>query len=655
MCGIAGIFSPDGRVSAQTVERMTDALRHRGPDDAGIEVIADGRLALGHRRLSILDLSPLGHQPMRHPGGRLWVTFNGEIYNFREIRAELQTAGEHFHSESDTEVILAAYHRWGRKCLSRFRGMFALALWDADRETLVLIRDRFGVKPLYYRVAAGQLSFASEIRGLLAPSTHRPGLSVPSAAEFLRYGYVAAPKSMFADVSAVPPGCMVTVGRNLQPTVEQYWKPADLYHSEAAEALRRELTALDDDSLLERFEQALTEAFALRMVSDVPVGLFLSGGIDSTVVATLLARRLGLRPRTFTIGYADDRYNEIPFARSIAEELGTQHSELVVGERQALEVTDRLFSVIDEPIGDSSMIPTHIVCALARQSVKVALSADGADELLGGYPRYEVCGRFGESLGGWMRFAYLASAEVLDVLPPALIRMLYRIARRGAPGYAAIDDKVRKFVRMARSDSALAAYTSGASEFSDSEAFALLGGGAARDTAKERVHESRACEDLREEFMLTDIRYYLPGDLLTKLDRTSMAVSLEAREPFLDHHLAALAAALSMKWKIRDGQGKYILRRILGRHLRSEFFNRPKQGFSAPIGAWLRGALKQRVLTTLSTSSVRQTGLLDTDAVNATVERFMKGGRTSAAGLWHLLQLQSWASQWTASNRAPGP
>ena len=655
MCGIAGVFAPDGQIDPRTVGAMTDALRHRGPDDAGIQSIADGRVVFGHRRLSILDLSPLGHQPMRHPGGRLWVTYNGEIYNFKEIRAELEAAGERFASESDTEVVLAAYHRWGRDCLRHFRGMFALALWDADRETLLLIRDRFGVKPLFYRVAAGQLSFASEIRGLLAGPGGRPAVNVSSAADFLRHGYVSAPRSLFADVIALPPGCVLTVDRTLRPVIEPYWTPMDLFQGSSAQELRKELATLDEHAILDRFESALTDAFALRMVSDVPVGLFLSGGIDSTIVATLLARRSGLRPRTFTIGYADSRFNEIPFARAVAEELGTEHTELEVTEAHALETTERLLSAVDEPIGDSSMIPTFLVCELARQSVKVALSADGADELLGGYPRYEVCGRFADAISGWMRFAYLASAEMLDVMPPGLIRVLYRIARRGGPGYAAIEDKVRKFVRMARSDSALAAYDAGISEFSDAEVTALLASGSRGSDSDRTARASGICADQRENFMLADIRHYLPGALLTKLDRTSMAVSLEAREPFLDHHLAALATALPMHWKIRNGQGKYILRRILAQHLRSEHFNRPKQGFSAPIDRWLRGALRPTVEAILSESALRQAGILDARAVKGSVTRFMKGGGISSAGLWHLLQLQSWAAQWASADRMCAP
>lgn len=651
MCAIAGIFSPGSPVDPRSVVSMTDAMRHRGPDDAGVEVVAHGELGLGHRRLSILDLSPLGHQPMKHASGRLWITFNGEIYNFREIRAELAKAGDSFHSESDTEVILAAYRRWGRECVHRFRGMFALALWDEDRDVLVLMRDRFGVKPLYYRASPREFRFASEMRGLLADCPARAAVSAVSAAEFLRFGYVSAPGSMLAEVSALPPGCILTVDRRLRPIVESYWTPSGLFDGPPAAELRRELASLGEVALLDRVEDALVDAFGLRMVSDVPVGLFLSGGIDSTLVATLLARRRGIRPRTYTIGYPDPRFDEIPYARAVARELGTEHTELEVSEALALAVSERLLENADEPIGDSSIIPTHIVCELARRTVKVALSADGADELLGGYPRYQVCGRFAESIGGWRRFAYLASAELLDILPAGFIRALYRAIRRGGPGYAAIDDKVRKFVRMAGCRSASSAYDAAMSEFTDGEARSLLADGERGTVPLQGATASTIHRDVREQFMLADIRRYLSGDLLTKLDRTSMAVSLEAREPFLDQRLAAVAAALPMHWKIRRAQGKYVLRRILARHLRSDLFNRPKQGFSAPVGTWMRGVLRPRVEQTLSAPRVRQAGLLDARAVDATVSRFMRGGEVPAAGLWHILQLQSWA----AARAAPTP
>ncbi len=655
MCGITGIFAPGRRVDPNTVRAMADAIAHRGPDDSGLEVLSNGELVLGHRRLAILDLSPLGHQPMAHPSGKVWIVYNGEIYNFKEIRADLIAEGEKFRSESDTEVILAAYVRWGLGCLQRFRGMFAFALWDTTRREVLLVRDRFGVKPLFYHLGSGGLTFSSEMGSVMRGLKGERRVSAASAVEFLRYGYVSAPNSLIADVLSVPPGCVVRVTAELATNIEEYWTPSTLYDPTASASLKRELAALDDEALLDRFESRLTEAFDLRMVADVPVGLFLSGGIDSSIVATLLARNRGLRLRTYTIGYADSGFNEIPYAREIAKELGCDHSELEVSDATALEVYDTLSAQIDEPIGDSSVIPTYIVCKLARQNLKVALSADGADELFGGYPRYQICARFADSIGGWAQFAYLASAELLDILPAALIRQVYALTRRGGPGYAAIADKVQKFVRMARSASPSAAYEAAVSEFSRLEARSLITHPPNAGDPLDGAPLPPGGLDTRDLFMLTDIRRYLVGDLLTKLDRASMAVSLEARDPFLDHIVAAMAAALPMHWKIRDGKGKYILRRILARHLRTDMFNRPKQGFSAPVGTWMRGVLRPQVEAALSAESVRGCGLLDATAVTRTLERFMSDRNgISPAGLWHLLQLQNWSMRQCASGPAEG-
>jgi asparagine synthase (glutamine-hydrolysing) len=620
-----------------------------------LEVLSNGALVLGHRRLAIIDLSPLGHQPMAHSNGKVWIVYNGEIYNFKEIRADLIAEGEKFRSESDTEVLLAAYVRWGVSCLQRFRGMFAFTLWDATREELLLVRDRFGVKPLYYNVGQGGLRFASEMRGVLEGLRGVRAVGAESAVEFLRYGYVSAPNSLFSEISSVPPGCIVRVNSALSTRIERYWSPSTLYDPIESAPLRRELAALDDKALLDRFEAHLTEAFDLRMVADVPVGLFLSGGIDSSIVATLLARNRGLRLQTYTIGYADSGFNEIPYAREIAGELGCDHTELEVSDATALEVYDTLSTQLDEPVGDSSAIPTYIVCKLARQNLKVALSADGADELFGGYPRYQICGRFADSIGGWARFAYLASAELLDLLPATLIRQLYALSRRGEPGYAAIGDKVRKFVRMARSKSASAAYDAAVSEFDGPVAASLVARVPKGSDSGVSATALPNGLDTRNLFMLTDISRYLVGDLLTKLDRTSMAVSLEARDPFLDHTVAAMAAALPMHWKIRNGQGKFILRAILARHLRTGLFNRPKQGFSAPVGSWMRGVLRPQVEAALSADNVRRCGLLDAAAVTRTVERFMSDRNgISPAGLWHLLQLQNWSMRHAASGPVPG-
>jgi len=647
MCGIAGIYAPHARLEPSTVDLMLTAMAHRGPDDRGTEVLSNGELIFGHLRLSILDLSPLGHQPMAGPDRKTWIVYNGEIYNFREIRTELEGLGRVFYSDSDTEVILAAYEVWGLASVDRFRGMFAFALWDDARKKLHLCRDRFGVKPLYYSIHGATLTFSSEMKGLISGSQTTRSVRPLAVCEFVQYGYISAPRSIFSDVETVKPGNILTVNAQLQITEHRYWSTGSLYEGEAATQLRSELSRLSEKSLLDRVESALEQAFAYRMVSDVPVGVFLSGGIDSSLVATLLAKRGGFKLRTFTIGFDSAEFDEAAYARTVAEALGTEHVELKVSAQTVLDTVDSIVDIADEPIGDSSLIPTFVVSRLARQHVTVALSADGADELFGGYARYAYCGAFTER-SKLMRSLYWLSAELIDALPPGVVSRAYAISRGGGPGFAAIHDKLRKFVRMARARTEFESYDAAVSEWSASEARRLIARPTDDDVGARSTYSSTDVINPRDRFMHSDLTRYLPGDLLVKVDRASMAVSLEAREPFLDHEAAKVAAALPMDWKIRGSQNKYVLRRLLERHFPVELFARPKQGFSAPIGSWLRGPLRGALREELSDERVRRWGILDAAAVAATRDRFLSANpRTgSAAGLWMLLQLQRWAGRW---------
>lgn len=649
MCGIAGLYAPERRLKVESVQSMMETLVHRGPDDSGVQLLAGESLIFGHRRLSILDLSPRGHQPMATPDRKIWIVYNGEIYNFREIRGDLQRAGWVFGSDSDTEVILAAYGQWGLGAIERLRGMFAFALWDDARRRLHLCRDRFGVKPLYYSITNGVLAFASELRALNVAGFTSRSVDATSVAEFLQYGYISAPHNIFEDVRSVRPGTVHTFDGSMNTTEWEYWTARDLYDSPAADALRRELEMLPEEQLLDRVETDLCQAFAYRMISDVPVGLFLSGGVDSSLLAALLARHSGMRLRTFTIGYGNAEYDETTYARAVADTLGSEHIELIVSPQVAVDIAMRLPELADEPIGDSSLVPTFLVSKLAREHVKVALSADGADELFGGYARYVYCGEFVQCDSRLLRGLYQLSAEMLDRLPPALIHKAYLLAGRLGPRFAGINDKLRKFVRMTRSRDALAAYEAVTSERSSVECAALMA-----TPLRGRPHRDRSetvmvrGADIRDRFMHWDLTHYLPGDLLVKVDRASMAVSLEAREPFLDHVAARTAAALSTSWKIRGGTNKVILRRLLRRHFAPALFDRPKQGFTAPITEWLRGPLRESFLYELSPERVRSIGILDEYTTGAMARRFIEGdGRgPSAAGAWIAMQLQQWAGRW---------
>ncbi|HEX4049402.1 MAG TPA: asparagine synthase (glutamine-hydrolyzing) [Steroidobacteraceae bacterium] len=648
MCGIAGIFAPERMLELKSILVMINAISHRGPDDSGAQIIAGGTLGFGHRRLSILDLSLLGHQPMSTPDRKSWIVYNGEIYNFKEIRSELQRLGIPFTSESDTEVILAAYAQWGLGAVERFRGMFAFALWNEDERRLHLCRDRFGVKPLYYSVRNGTLAFASELRALnLAGHTSRT-VDPSSALEFLQYGYISAPKSIFEDIRAVRPGTIISFDWTLHGTVSEYWSARELYDGRGAQDLRAELIRLPEEQVLDRVESALQEAFNYRMVADVPVGVFLSGGIDSSLVAALLASNSGRKLKTFTIGYGNSEFDETAYARKVADLIGAEHSEFIVSSEAALDVAMQLPNIADEPIGDSSLIPTYLVSRLARNQVKVALSADGADELFGGYARYSYCGDYVQRRSRFLKGLYRLSSEMLDRLPAPLISKGYKLARLGGAGFAGIEDKLRKFVRMSRAGSVSDAYDALASERSMAESMALM---KASVVGRAKIRSPTTMVqggDIRDGFMHWDLSHYLPGDLLTKVDRASMAVSLEAREPFLDHVSAQIAAALPMDWKIRGGKGKFILRRILQRRFPISFFDRPKQGFSAPVGQWLRGPLREALWQELSAAKIQLAGVLDPAAVRSMVGAFLQSdnGATSAAGVWMTLQLQQWANHW---------
>jgi asparagine synthase (glutamine-hydrolysing) len=646
VCGIVGLFGDVSGDAAERVRRMADSIAYRGPDDSGVEVV-DPRVVLGHRRLSILDLSPAGHQPMASASGQSWVVYNGEIYNFREVRDELLALGHRFRSESDTEMILEAYARWGLDAVRRFRGMFAFALWDARTRQLHLCRDRFGVKPLYFARSSGTLVFASEMRAIYASGLVSRDVDPESLAEFVQFGYFASDASILKAVRAVAPGTVLSFDERLESRVTTYWSTSEIFNGEATRALRAELRELDEKSVLDRLEDELTTAFRYRMVADVPVGLFLSGGIDSSTVATVLARRAGVKLRTFTIGYgAESEFDETVHAREVADRLGADHTEHIVSEQDALDVALRLPEIADEPIGDSSLIPTFLVSQMARRHVTVALSADGADEMFGGYARYQVCGRFVRRQGTPLRWLYALSADLLGALPQGFIASMYAATRGKGGGFAGINDKIRKFRRMAGARVPFEAYEAAISEWAPEDAQRLIASRATSDRASRGfAHGSKL--DAEDSFMHFDSIRYLPGDLLTKVDRASMAVSLEAREPFLDHELARFGVALPLGWKLRDGRNKYALRRILARHLPNEIFERPKKGFSAPVGQWLRGPLKSLVQDELSPARVRQAGLLDADAVQRALGEFLAGGgRTSPAGIWFLLQVQQWAHRW---------
>lgn len=629
MCGIAGFFRhapwPAGDWTT-VLRRMTDRLAHRGPDDAGIWSDEHAGCALGHRRLAIVDLSPTGHQPMTSRDGRYVIAYNGEVFNFLELRATLEAEGVRFRGTSDTEVILEGCARWGVKAtVQRMIGMWGMAVWDTIDARLTLVRDRLGVKPLYWALHDGWTIFGSELKALRAHPALAPKIDRGAVAAFMRHNYIPAPFTIFEGVYKLEPGSLLLCGTGMAPVVERYWDLRDV----AADGAKTRLPA--DGTTVDRVAELLADAVKRRMIADVPLGALLSGGIDSSLVTALMQAQSGSRIKTFSIGFDDPAYDESGHARAIAEHLGTDHTELRVDAVRAMDVVPLLPHIWDEPFADSSQLPTYLVCQLTRQHVTVVLSGDGGDELFCGYTRYVAAARLAEATGGLPQGARAGLAHALRWLQAPMV------SRFMPPGLASKVDRVAGGLRSGDPDET---YRQMLSHFSDPEA--LVPGARER---RGRLWEEDAPAIVPEfvaRMQYLDTMTYLPDDILTKVDRASMAVALEVRVPLLDHRLVELSWRVPAIQKLRDGKGKWILRRILSRYVPDSLVDRPKMGFGVPLDSWLRGPLRDWAMPLLDSSRLKHQGLLDPAIVNARWQAHLDGDANWGYSLWNVLVLQSW-------------
>jgi asparagine synthase (glutamine-hydrolysing) len=635
MCGICGFLQPGGSSKPDLEHRvslMATAIKHRGPDDDGIWVDAECGLAFGFRRLAILDLSAKGHQPMFSADARFTIIYNGEVYNYQELRTELEQKGYGFNGQSDTEVMLAAFSEWGvRAAVERFNGMFAIALWDSRDQQLYLLRDRAGVKPLFYGWNNGVFFFGSELKALKAHPRFAGSIDQGALAQYFKYGYVPAPQSIYEGIYKLPPGSLIALdprkpGEQLR--VEAYW------HLERVTAKSARFAG-DDHEALDELERLLKESVRLRMISDVPLGAFLSGGVDSSAVVALMQAQSSLPVRTFTIGFREQRFNEAEHARMVAEHLGTEHTELYVTPEQAMAVIPRLPQIYDEPFADSSQIPTFLVSELARQQVTVSLSGDGGDELFLGYNRY----RWAQQLWNSTRWLPKPGRALLHgltraVSPARWDTMLAGSGRRLAPQFGDKLQKLGSIVMMDRPDEI---YEQLVTFWPDSTELLT-----AEHAAPQPVNGYTRDQLFAEWMSWTDLHTYLPDDILVKLDRASMAVSLEARVPLLDdHRVVEFAARLPYSMKYRRGSTKWLLRKLLYRYVPANLIERPKMGFGVPIDAWLRGPLHQWAADLLEPRKLEQAGL-HSEPVQQKWREHLSGSRNWQYHLWNVLMFQAW-------------
>ncbi len=646
MCGIAGFYNAGGQKDKQAMAAtglaMHRAIAHRGPDSADIWQDPDAPLVLAHRRLAIVDLSPDGAQPMASPSGRYMVVYNGEIYNYRELQKELVEAGHVFKSRSDTEVFLAGVDYWGiARTLQKINGMFAIALWDRAQKQIHFIRDRFGKKPLYVGWAGKNLVFASELKALHAHPDFTPVLNRDVLAQFMRFGYVCAPNAIFKNIWQMLPATILSidcasmdVGADLSLHMDSYWS---LRH--AVEEGRAHPHGGSEQEIISEFEEKLALATRQRMDCDVPFGSFLSGGIDSSLV-TAMMQKFSARPvQTYSIGFAEDGYDESKQAAQIAKHLGTDHHAFMLSAQDALNVIPSLPDMYDEPFADSSQIPTHLISKLARNHVTVALTGDGGDEIAGGYQRHTHIPPFWNKVG-WIPHA----------VRQRMGHLMMRIPQSGydalRPSYPQFGRRVHRMATVVASRTQHHLYTNLMEVWPRKDKVVL--GAQDAPSALETLSNWPAGLSMAQRMMFSDLLSYRPDDLMVKTDRASMAVSLEARAPLMDYELCEYSWRLPMDMKIRGLEGKWILRRILEKYVPRPLTDRPKSGFGVPLQNWLKGPLKSWGDDLLNEDRLKAQNILNAPLVAQRWRGFQSGraGHANASDLWSALMYQSWHDRW---------